>query len=243
MCLLALFFRVVDDAPLVVGANREEAFARGGEPPQVLGGPLRAVGGRDPAAGGTWLGVNANGLLVAVTNRRGSRVPLQPRSRGLLVRELLDCPSAAAAAEQATRELSGDRYSACNLVCADAERVTVIQAGDLLRVAMLPPGIHVLTNRDINDERDNRLIYARGWLLQRPYDDANDCLDALRELCSQGDNGHPPICLRGSIGGTVSSSLLALRFPPKPGTYLHAQGSPDQVPYADYSHLLGREDS
>ena len=29
MCLLALFFRVVDDAPLIVGANREEAYSRG----------------------------------------------------------------------------------------------------------------------------------------------------------------------------------------------------------------------
>src|SRR4051812_20407227 len=27
MCLLALFFRMVEDAPLVAGANREEAYA------------------------------------------------------------------------------------------------------------------------------------------------------------------------------------------------------------------------
>ena len=33
MCLLALFYRVVDDAPVVAGANREELYARGGEPP------------------------------------------------------------------------------------------------------------------------------------------------------------------------------------------------------------------
>src|SRR5438105_825565 len=66
MCLLALLFRVVPDAPVVIGANREEFFARGGEPPQFLDVPGRAIGGRDPAAGGTWLGVNYRGLLVAV---------------------------------------------------------------------------------------------------------------------------------------------------------------------------------
>ena len=46
MCLLALFFRAMPDAPLVVAANREEFYDRGGEPPQILDGPVRAVGGR-----------------------------------------------------------------------------------------------------------------------------------------------------------------------------------------------------
>ena len=55
MCLLALFYRVMEDAPIVVGANREEAYARGGEPPRALEGACRAVAGLDPHAGGTWL--------------------------------------------------------------------------------------------------------------------------------------------------------------------------------------------
>src|SRR5438034_533440 len=100
MCLLALFFRAVEDAPLVVGANREEDYARGGEPPQILDGALRAVGGRDPVAGGTWLAVNERGVLVAVTNRHKSNPPARPRSRGLLVRELLGSATAAEAVER-----------------------------------------------------------------------------------------------------------------------------------------------
>src|SRR5207244_694946 len=138
MCLLALFFRVVEDAPVVVGANREEAYARGGEPPQLLDGPCRAVGGRDPVAGGTWLGVNARGVLAAVTNRPRSEPPRQPRSRGLLVRDLLGCPTAAAAVDLASRELGNpDRYAGCNVLVADAERAVVLQAGDWLRVRPL----------------------------------------------------------------------------------------------------------
>ncbi|PWT85887.1 MAG: hypothetical protein C5B58_02370, partial [Acidobacteria bacterium] len=69
MCLLAVFFRVVEDAPVVVGANREEAYARGGTVPQLLSGPTRFVAGLDPIAGGTWLGINQHGVLIAVTNR------------------------------------------------------------------------------------------------------------------------------------------------------------------------------
>src|SRR5438094_573074 len=105
MCLLALFYRVAEDAPVVVGANREEFYARGGEPPSLHAGPLPFVAGVDPVAGGTWLGVNARGVLVAVTNRRRSETPPNPRSRGLLVRQLLALPTAKEAADVAAREL------------------------------------------------------------------------------------------------------------------------------------------
>src|ERR1700722_18197186 len=97
MCLVAIFFRIVEDAPLVVGANREEFYARGGEPPQVFDGACRALAGRDPVAGGTWFGVNERGVLIAVLNRPKSDLPAQPRSRGLLARELLTCASASTA--------------------------------------------------------------------------------------------------------------------------------------------------
>jgi uncharacterized protein with NRDE domain len=239
MCLLALFFRMVDDAPVVVGANREEFYARGGEPPQLLDGPGHGVGGRDPVAGGTWFGVNGRGVLVAVTNRMKTDAPAQPRSRGLLARELLACPTAKAAAQHATRELSGNRYAGCNLVCLDADDAVVLEAGDWLRVRPLPPGIHVLTNHDVNDASDRRVGHALWWLAQLDYETGADCLDALRRLCAQnGSDGGPAICFRKENRGTVSSSLVALREPPKPSAYLHAQGPPDTTPYVDYSHLL-----
>src|ERR1700693_6340250 len=94
MCLLALFYRVAEDAPVVVGANREEFYQRGGEPPRILEGPIRSVAGVDPVAGGTWIGVNEHGVMVAVTNRLKTQVPAYPRSRGLLARELLTFPDA-----------------------------------------------------------------------------------------------------------------------------------------------------
>jgi uncharacterized protein with NRDE domain len=238
MCLLALFFRVLEDAPVVVGANREEAHARGGEPPRLLDGPCRAVAGIDPAAGGTWLGVNEHGVLAAVTNRPKSQLPPRPRSRGLLTRDLLGCPSAAAAAELAARELGTGRYAGCNLLCADRRSAYVLHAGDWLRVRPLPPGLHVLTSHDVNDGSDRRIGHALWWLGQRRLDTGTDCVAALKELCAQTGNGDPPITLRGDDRGTVSSSVIALRPALAEGVYLHSQGPPDRTPYADYSHLL-----
>jgi uncharacterized protein with NRDE domain len=238
MCLIALFFRAVEDAPLVVGANREEFYARGGEPPRLLDGPVRAVAGTDPTAGGTWLGLNAHGVLVAVTNRAKSRPPDRPRSRGLLARDLLGCPSATAAVEAAARALDGDDYAGCNVVCADAESAAVIHAGDWLRVRLLPPGIHVLANRDVNDASDPRVMYALDWLERRKYGCSQQAVVALEELCAQRGDGGPAMCLRATNRGTVSSSIVAVRSPLSAGVYLHAQGPPDVTPYADYSHLL-----
>jgi hypothetical protein len=238
MCLLALFFRAVEDAPLVAGANREEHYDRPGEPPQLLSGPCRAVGGLDPRAGGTWFGVNEHGVLAAVTNRRRSEVPANPRSRGLLARDLLGCKTAAQAVEHATRELASHRYAGCNVVCASAERLVVLESGEWLRVRPLPPGLHVIGNGDVNEEGDLRVGYALWWLGQRDYRTGADCLEALKKLCPKTGDGNPPICLHGEKGGTVSSSLLALRPSLARSVYLHAQGPPDRTPYEDYSYLL-----
>lgn len=238
MCLLALFYRVLEEAPVVAGANREEVYSRGGEPPQILHGPCAALAGVDPLARGTWFGVNERGVLIAVTNRPKTLLPAQPRSRGLLARELLDCPTATAAVEQATRELEQDLYAGCNILCADQESATVVHGGDWLRIRPLPPGLHVLTSHDVNDTSDRRLGHALGWLCQRSYACAEDCVLALKELCAQGGNGTPPMCLRGERSGTVSSSIVALRSPLALSSYFHAQGPPDRTPYSDYSHLL-----
>jgi uncharacterized protein with NRDE domain len=240
MCLVALYFQAIKDAPLFVGANREEAYARGGTPPQLLAGPCSIVAGIDPVAGGTWLGVNQYGLLAAVTNRPKSHPPVNPRSRGLLLREILNCADAKSAADLAARELGQNRYGGCNVVCADQADLLVLLAGDWLRIRTLPPGLHVLTAHDVNDSSDRRLGHALWWLGQRDAADADTCIQALKQLCAQTANGGPPICLRGEHGGTVSSSIIALRSSLSQSTYLHAQGPPDRTPYEDYSILLRR---
>lgn len=239
MCLIALFFRMVEDAGVVVGANREEHYARGGDPPSILEGPVRAVAGTDPVAGGTWLGVNEHGVLIAVTNRPKSALPPQPRSRGLLARELLlECSSAAQAAERAASGLAAQGYAGCNLLCVDQQSAVAIEAGDWMRVRPLPPGLHVLTARDVNDASDPRNRHAMTWLGRKSYAAAEPIARALRELCAQPGNGTPAICMHGEKGGTVSSSIIVLRSSLDQCTYLHTQGPPDRTPYTDYSALL-----
>jgi uncharacterized protein with NRDE domain len=238
-----LLFRTVPDAPVVVGANREEAYARNGEPPQPLPGRRRAIGGRDPVAGGTWLGVNERGVLAAVTNRPKARVPKQPRSRGLLTRDLLNFPNAAEAAAHAEKELRRRAYAGCNVLCVDALTGFLLQAGDEIQVRPLLPGIHVVASHDLDDRRDPRLAYALAWLQERQPETADQAVVALQELCGRNESSAPPMCLRGDLGGTISSSVIALRSPFGRSLYWHAQGPPDVTPYQDYSHLFRELDA
>jgi hypothetical protein len=238
MCLLAVFFRAVPDADLVVGANREELYARPGEPPQFLESPIPSVGGRDRIAGGTWLGVNSRGVVIAVTNRAHAKSPAKPRSRGLLVRDLLACATAGTAVEVAIKELETGRYAGCNLFCGDSQRAVVIEGAEWLRVRPLPPGLHAIANGDINDGSDQRVLYSLDWLGKRDFINSGDCVNALKLLCAQKGGEGPPISLDKGDRGTVSSSILAIRRPLSKSAYWHCQGPPDRTAYVDYSKLL-----
>ena len=237
MCLVAILFRAIDDVPIILAANREEAYARGGTPLDLRHGPVPFIAGLDPVAGGTWLGINAARLMVAVTNRRKSKVPAQPRSRGLLVKELLSLSSAREAAQAAARELGTEQYAGCNIVCADPDALWVVHAGDWLRMRSLAPGLHLLTNGDVNDDMDERIRWSSRQLLESPIRNMDDALAALRMVASSSEPP-TPICLHGPDRGTVASTLLALHEKPRRSRLFHASGAPDQTPYADRTDLL-----
>ena len=85
MCVLALFL----GRTLTVAANRDEFLSRPSAPPQDLGDGI--FGGKDLESGGTWLGLNKQGMFVAVTNRHAPARQEKSYSRGLLTREVLKC--------------------------------------------------------------------------------------------------------------------------------------------------------
>jgi hypothetical protein len=81
-----------------VMSNRDEQRTR---PRALLG--IHTVEGQlagfplDPVGGGTWVGVNITGTVVALLNRNadpGTRVRPPSQSRGLIARQLLACASA-----------------------------------------------------------------------------------------------------------------------------------------------------
>ncbi len=231
MCLLLISYRTDPEAPVLVAANRVERFDRPSRPPQLQPGPPRVVCGVDERAGGTWLGVNEHGLLVAVTNRTKSSVPAAPRSRGLLCRELLACGSADEAAALGFEELSRHGYAGANYVCLDERRGFVIHGGDRVETLSMEPGLHLMTNGDLDDPADPRLATARR--LFDPPAGVAGFIAATARIC-----GHPEIVVRAADRGTVSSDQVALTVRRDEAIYRHAPGPPDRQAYEDHSCLL-----
>ena len=240
MCMLAILYRVAKNTPILLAANREESVTRPTHFPKIQSGTPRIVCGTDKLAGGTWLGVNQFGLVVTVTNRARVRAPVEPRSRGLLCRDLLDVRTAREAAELARKELSTGRYAGANYVCADGKFAAVVYGGHRVEVIELQPGLHTLSSGNLDDPNDERHQFVRRMLTLHTLDSAVTFLAVAsrafsRKLDSEGRRG---VVLTGGDYGTVSSTLLSLPRKIQQSIYQYSDGPPSERPYEDLSALL-----
>ncbi|MEK8033978.1 NRDE family protein [Ideonella sp. DXS29W] len=123
MCLAGLALDVSRRFPLVVAANRDEFFHR---PAARLGwwtpdgGSLPILGGRDLAAGGTWMGMTTEGRFALVTNVRGGGTPAgDGPSRGTIVPAWLEGQQAS---DRFWPRMALSGYAPFNLIAADFRR-------------------------------------------------------------------------------------------------------------------------
>ncbi len=132
MCLIALAIDQSRRFPLVVAANRDEFFTRPAArlawwTPDV-GGPA-ILGGRDLEAGGTWLGLTAQGRLAMVTNVRDpSRIDPEAPSRGQIVPQWL---SGSEPTDRFWMRTALSGYNGFNLIAADFKRGECFWASSL----------------------------------------------------------------------------------------------------------------
>ncbi len=242
MCLLGIEFGRFAEFPVLVLANREEFYARPSAGPRLCRRHDETpgwMGGVDLVAGGTWLGVNDCGVLVAVTNRKKSRIPENAPSRGLLCRKLLAGRDSAHVVEQALRELDGNRFAGCNLLVASCNCVYVIEAGDVLKVTQLPHGLHLLANAELNDPADRRIERVRREFTRTNPATPDEWFQSARNICQLPSTGdEPAICLSGTDRGTVSSTVLGIGRPSSSSRYWFAAGPPSSTAYDDQTPML-----
>lgn len=159
MCLIALAWHCHQRYRLVFAGNRDEFYARPTapaawwpSPPQ--GGP-RMLAGRDLQAGGTWLGLAADGRFATVTNVREADARRSgDRSRGELVTALLQSPERTpqpAAALSAVAD-EGAEYAHFNLLfgrLGEPAALAYVNNVDGVPRA-LESGYHMLSNHRLN---------------------------------------------------------------------------------------------
>jgi uncharacterized protein with NRDE domain len=241
MCTLIVGHRTQDGESLIVGANRDEALGRPASPPAIVDEEgSRVLAPRDERAGGTWLGLNEEGVFAGLTNRFGRPADADRRSRGELVFRALEVPSARESA-RAIDEIPAVDYNPFHMVVADAETAhVVVSDGEQLTCGPVEPGFAVVTERSFG-AADN----SRKRVLRREVDelerDGGVGLDELREVLSDCSGGIDAVCvdLEEIDYGTRSSTLL--RLGPEGGAddveFWHAEGAPCDVDYEDLSEL------
>jgi uncharacterized protein with NRDE domain len=241
MCTLIVLHRCVPGSPVVVAANRDEFLERAAEPPRLRETTRGQwfVAPRDCRAGGTWLGVNAAGLFVGITNRPSPQPDPSRRSRGQVVVDALAAQTADEAACRAS-EISSGTHNPFNLLLADRDRAFTVVYEDGPKVREIGPGVHVIGNAD-PDARDvpkiGRLLARAESAAARP---ADQVLSALAALC-RGHEGASPredACIHAGSYGTRSSTLLRLGVEGAGDEFWFADGPPCVAPYEDFSPLL-----
>ncbi len=234
MCLLLVHHRVRADWPVILLANRDEDYDRAFDPPSRWPGPDGIVAPRDRRAGGTWLGVNARGLVAAITNRPAPTPGRGVRSRGLLVADVLRSPDAASARRWLEAHLADGlvgRYDPFNLLVLDRERGFVLHQEPSDPVLQpISPGAHVLTNL-----HDLDVAPVPPASTPRPGEPVADLLARLERVAGDRETplpGDHRICRVGRTRGTVCSAILALPADPAaPPLLRFAAGPPHATPF------------
>jgi uncharacterized protein with NRDE domain len=225
VCVLFVAWRVREDVPLVVAANRDEAYARPSVPAHRWEDCPAVVGGRDGVARGTWLGAASGGRWAAVTNVRHPRwmTAEMPRSRGHLVSEFL-CGDEPAAAYARRAYEEREAYGGFNLMLGDASHLMyVARDGDGPR--SLAPGVYGLSNASLDDPWPKVASGGAAFRLWLAGDlDPGDGLQLLHDRSRPPDHLLPdtgvglelervlaPLFIVGEAYGTRASTLLTVR--------------------------------
>ena len=174
MCLLTIAIDQSRRFPHVVAGNRDEFFNR---PAARLAwwspadGLPDILGGRDLEAGGTWLGLTAQGRLAVVTNVRSASAPRDPKapSRGEIVQRWL---AGDASTDRFWMRTALSGYNGFNLIAADFQR------GDCFYAS----------NQRPNPERLERGLYGlSNGTLDSPWPKVDALKEATREALESCD--------------------------------------------------------
>jgi Transport and Golgi organisation 2 len=246
MCSIVILFRPGHDWPVLIGANRDEMLDRASAPPgRHWPDRPQVVAGLDRLAGGSWLGLNDEGVVAGIMNRVNSLGPAPgKRSRGELVLEALDHADAGAAA-RALGDLEPAAYRPFNMLVADNReafwlRNLGLREGWIDR-APIPAGLSMLTAHDRNDAAGSKRIASFLPRFERaavPDPESGDwraweTLLASREHAPDGGPYDAMTIADANGFGTVSSALIALAAPgrKKRPILRFANGRPDQNSY------------
>ena len=233
---------VEKEGRLWVAANRDEVLVRPASPPRRWPGE-DFVAPRDEVGQGTWLGLNAKGLFVGVTNRFGAPKDDTRESRGLLVTQALRATSAAAL-HALLATLSPGRFNAFHLAYSDGNDCFVTWSdGENLGRERLGAGLHLVTERSYGAvpqlptgpagrSEPERVRFIREKLLVLGPHPSGEALQKLLGTHRPEAPLDSPCVHLPDFGYGTRSSLVLFKEPRvEDSDWRWAEGPPDRTPY------------
>lgn len=211
MCLMAMAWRAHADFPLLVVANRDEAFERPSAILREWDDAPGIYGGRDLRDGGSWLALSRTGRFAAVTNVREPSPPTQPRSRGELVREFL-LTEGSATAEALRAAERGAEFRPFNLILWDGQQL--VHATNRPQPARLvfDSGVHGVSNGHVG-ARWPKVHWAvdslHRWIAALPVGEAEPDAGPLFAAMASEQRAHPAQLPQTGVGPELELRLSA----------------------------------
>ena len=167
MCLLIFAWKIHDEFPLTIAANRDELYDRPSLSFSVhrRQNP-RIVGGRDLSAGGTWLAINEYGVISGLTNAPSpDGRDASKRSRGELPLILSGFRKAADGVQEFMSRVRPGQYNPAWLLVGDRSHLFYIEVSTENEplVRELQPGLHILENAPLDDD-SSKVRFVKGEL-------------------------------------------------------------------------------
>ncbi len=225
-----------EDLPLILASNRDEFYNRGGEKPA-----LREEGGysylapRDPQAGGTWLGINEAGLVVALTNQPDPEEDSSAPSRGKLVNGLLEKAENVSAAKQWLGGKKLQTFNPFSIVVVGSKGLYYyrLNKNDEIRKKNEEKCCFFLSNQTSIEIFPPSARDRFPWGGHGTETSVERLRGRLQNFCRQhhGFKDHENLCRHGEESGTVSSSIILLDLKDNKLHYDYAPGPPCKKRY------------
>lgn len=255
MCILFIAVKQHPDYPLIIAANRDEFHIRPTQQSTFWQHRQDVLAGRDLQAGGTWMGINKNGRLSALTNVRDpQKIMPDAVSRGELVSHFLLQNDAPNDYLQTLRN-SKDNYNGYNLLFGQWNDLWVYN-NHTDKAQRLEAGVFGLSNADLDSpwpKINQGVAQLKGHCQQSGPVDTDRLFDILLDQQQSSDDLLPKtgvpiewerklssVFIQSEDYGTRSATLLLINNQQQVKWLEHSfNPSGENVQQAEYEFILG----
>lgn len=256
MCNLIILYKILENFPIITLHSRYEQINRLEHPPRVTEYTYKVYAPIDVSSHGTWIGINEEKVLIAVTNQYSTVEKEKVRSRGLLVMETLGKSSSAKEALRYIKKELQKGYKTANLVILDPKKAFHLIFDKKISVREIEAGEHVVTpltpveGKEINNRlaeikeraksRKNRSIEL---LKEMRFQNLKKVLGGLKEI-SRDHNEEPSlysICYHDPRGKKEETSATMIAINEEDflrSRIFYCPNNPCENKFIDYSHIF-----